>query len=171
MIIKNKPGRVKQIVNMQRILVLLVFMLPFLATAQHPRVQKKKEDIEAQKIAFITKEINLTTEEAQKFWPVYNQCQKEKQELRKQRRTAMSEHKKLEEMTDAEVQKAMETILANKQKELDLEKQYHTKYLAVLPVKKVAGLYKAEMKFKRVLLERLKNSKDHKGGGGDEIDD
>ncbi|HYG52064.1 MAG TPA: hypothetical protein VD905_14230, partial [Flavobacteriales bacterium] len=85
-------------------------------------------------------------------------------ELRKQRREAMRDHKKLEEMTDAEVQKAMETVLNSKQKELDLEKNYHAKYLTVLPVKKVAGLYRAEDKFKRILLQRLQEKKDQRGG-------
>lgn len=157
---------------MRRILILMAILVPVLAQAQRPRLQEKKDEIEAQKIAFITREINLTSEEAQKFWPVYNQHQKEKQEIRKARREVIRDHKKIEEMSDAEVQKAMETVLTNKQKELDLEKTYHTRYLTVLPVKKVAGLYKAEEKFKRVLLERLKDKKDQRGGHhGSDLDD
>ena len=35
--------------------------------------ENKKENIEAQKVAFITSKLNLTTEESQKFWPVYNE--------------------------------------------------------------------------------------------------
>lgn len=31
------------------------------------------ERLEALKIAYLTKKLNLTTEEAQRFWPVYNQ--------------------------------------------------------------------------------------------------
>ncbi|OZA24427.1 MAG: hypothetical protein B7X86_08430 [Sphingobacteriales bacterium 17-39-43] len=44
------------------------------------------ERIEAIKVAFITKKLDLTTEEAQKFWPVYNNYQKELMELMRKRR-------------------------------------------------------------------------------------
>jgi len=46
---------------------------------------------------------------------------------------------------------------------LDLDKKYHAKFKEVLPVKKVAKLYRAEEKWKRVLLNKIKNKK----GGGD----
>lgn len=137
---------------MKRI-VLILIMLPFIGQAQ----QKggRKEQLASHKVAFITKELSLTSDEAQKFWPVYNQFEAEKKEIRKKRRELMKDHPKLEQMSDAEVQKAMENMLASKQKELDLEKSYHTKFLAVLPVKKVAKLHVAEEKFKRLLLKKL----------------
>lgn len=155
---------------MRTIVLCLLVCLPALGISQGgQRIQEKKDKIEAERIAFITKELSLTSEEAQKFWPVYNAAQKEKTDLRKQKREAMKEHKKLEEMTDAEVQKAMDNLLLYKQKEVDLEKTYHAKYLAVLPVKKVAKLYRAEEKFKRMLLERLREhkGKEHTGGEDD----
>ena len=37
----------------------------------------QKEKIEALKMGYISKELDLSPEEAQKFWPVYNQYQKE----------------------------------------------------------------------------------------------
>ena len=37
----------------------------------------RAEKIEALKIAFITQKLQLTTDEAQKFWPVYNQYENE----------------------------------------------------------------------------------------------
>ena len=48
--------------------------------------QKKREKIHAQKIAFISTEVDLTPAEAQKFWPVYNQYEAEVEVVRKQRR-------------------------------------------------------------------------------------
>jgi hypothetical protein len=50
-------------------LLLFLFVLvgfSFVASAQPPKV-------EAIKVAYITKELNLTSDEAQKFWPVYNE--------------------------------------------------------------------------------------------------
>ena len=39
--------------------------------------EKKQQGIDALKVAFISKELELTPDEAQKFWPVYNQYAKE----------------------------------------------------------------------------------------------
>ncbi len=160
---------------MKTFLLYTVLLMPGVLLAQGrpggPNGQQKKENIETQKIAFITKKIGLTSDEAQKFWPVYNAAQKEKQDVRKQRRETVKDRKKIEDMTDAEVQKIMDAIFVAKQKELDIDKQYHAKYLAVLPVKKVAKLYQAEEEFKRILLERLKGGKGKPGPGGNDLDD
>ncbi|MBA3972237.1 MAG: hypothetical protein H0X46_08860 [Bacteroidetes bacterium] len=120
--------------------------------------QEKKENIEAMKVAFITSKLDLTPEEAQKFWPVYNQFTEKMHELRKKRRQDEREAKQnFEEMTDKEAEQAIDNDLAVRQKELDLQKEYNTKFKTVLPLKKVAKLYHAEEQFKMVLLKKLKD--------------
>lgn len=143
---------------MKKLILTMVLFLPMLVIAQ-PKKRPQKDQIEAQKIAFITKELDLTPDESQKFWPVYNQFNKERQEIKKQQRAALKPGKNIDELSDAELQKIMEANLNYKQKELDLEKQYHAKFLTVLPTKKVAKLYKAEEKFKRILLEKISKNR------------
>lgn len=142
---------------MKKILLMFLMVLPVALSAQQAslvkaREKEKKDRVESERIAFITKELDLTTDEAQKFWPVYNQYNKEKNELRTQRRESIHV---TETMTDAEAQQAVENMLSFRQKELDLQKNYLSKFQAVLPGKKVAKLYSAEEKFKRMLLDRL----------------
>lgn len=56
---------------MRKILLFLILSLPVLASAQdNPKRDNKLQSLE---IAYLTKELNLSPEEAQKFWPVYNQ--------------------------------------------------------------------------------------------------
>lgn len=130
--------------------------------------QAKKDNIESMKIAFLTTKLELTPEEAQKFWPVYNQYNEKLQELRKKRRQDEREAKKnFEDLTDKEVEVAIDNDLAFRQKELDLQKEYSAKFKAVLPMKKVARLYHAEEQFKRVLIDKLKNNKGEKGPKGE----
>lgn len=132
------------------------------------RQQEKKDNIEAMKIAFLTTKLDLTPEEAQKFWPVYNQYNDKLQELRKKRRSDERDAKKnFEDLTDKEIEQAIDNDLAFRQKELDLQKEYNTKFKAVLPIKKVSRLYAAEEQFKRVLIDRLKDNKGEKGPKGD----
>ena len=59
--------------------------------------------------------------------------------------------------------------MANHQKELDLQKEYNSKFKAVLPIKKVAKLYVAEEQFKMELLNKLKD-KDRNRDRGDRGD-
>ena len=131
------------------------------ANHRPPREEKqreKKENIEAQKVAFITKKVELTPEEAQQFWPVYNQYQGKLQELRKKRRQDIKEAKEnFEAMTDKDVEQLVDDEIVFRQKELDIQKEFHSKFKTLLPIKKVAKLYQAEEQFKRYLLNELKD--------------
>ncbi len=131
-----------------------------LAQPRGGRMQEKKENIEAMKIAFITQKLDLTPEEAQKFWPVYNQYSDKIQELRKKRRQDDKDAKhNLDDLSDKEIEQVIDQDLSNRQKELDLQKEYKVKFKSVLTMKKVAKLYAAEEQFKLVLLEKLKDRK------------
>ena len=122
--------------------------------------EERKENIEALKIAFLTDKLALTPEEAQQFWPVYNQYTDKLQELRKKRRQDGKDVKQnLDGLSDKEVEQAVDNDLVFRQKELDLQKEYNTKFKAVLPIKKVAKLYAAEEQFKMVLLNKLKDKR------------
>ena len=59
-------------------------------------------------------------------------------------------------MSDKEIEQTVDSEIIFRQKELDLQKEYHSKFKAVLPIKKVARLYQAEEQFKKVLLDKLK---------------
>ena len=67
-------------------LVLLVTVFMFNVAFAQPN---KREQREAQKIAFITKLLALTPEEAQKFWPVYNQFEADQKALKKQQKESL----------------------------------------------------------------------------------
>ncbi len=128
-----------------------------------PKHEEKKEKVEAMKIGFITQEMALTPEEAQKFWPVYNQMNNEIEALRKERHLARESAKmNFETMPDAEIEKLINDEMASRQKELDIHKKYVAQFKAVLSIKKVAQLYKAEEGFKRRLLEKIQEKKEMK---------
>ncbi len=115
-----------------------------------------KSNIKSQKIAFITNKLDLSPEEAQQFWPVYNKADKEMSALKKEHRQKQRAAGKMNELSDKEVEQMIDAEIAYKQSELDLMKKYHAEYKKVLPVKKVARLYKAEEQFKRELIRRVK---------------
>jgi hypothetical protein len=133
---------------MKRITIaLLILGMSFGSMAQEKEIQR--ENRKAQKIAFISTKLELSTEEAEKFWPVYNSSEAEFKRLKKEHKAAMGEKKKISEMSDTEVEKLLDTGLEIQQKELDIRKKYLVKFKEVLPIKKVAKLTRIEHEFRK----------------------
>lgn len=137
------------------------FLIIFMLNAQlWGQAIDRKEQLESQKVAFITKQLNLNVEEAQKFWPVYNEFQSKKAEINKSRREIL---KKLvaenPELSDEELTQLSDSFVKLHLDEAKLAKTYHEKFKTVLPIKKVVAYYKSEQRFKRFLLKEVQNRK------------
>jgi hypothetical protein len=116
-----------------------------------------REDIESMKIAYLTKKLDLTPDEAKKFWPVFNQFSEELKSVRSNRRKTGREAKEdFDNLSDKELEKIVDGDIAMRQQELDVIKKYNSQFKQVLPMKKVAALYRAEDDFKKELLEKIK---------------
>ena len=126
-------------------------------SAQAHRGEEWKEKMRAEKIAFLTLEVGLTPEEAQAFWPVYNQVETEKDEAMFAMIRAHKEMSKAieEKKSEKEVSALLDTYLEAQKKLNDIENGIAARYKAVLPVEKVAKLYAAEEKFRRQQIRRL----------------
>lgn len=117
----------------------------------------KREKIEAMRVAFITNKLNLSSKEAQNFWPVFNEYQDKLEALRAGKRKEMKAFKdRLDQLNDQEASVFIENELNFRQKELDLQKTYFSRFRQVLPVAKVAMLLRAEDDFKKELLKKIK---------------
>jgi len=129
-----------------------------------PGMEAKKEQVESMKIAFITQKLDLSPEEAQQFWPVYNKYRDELDKLRENHHKNMEKAgKDLSGLSDQEVEQFVDNEIAFRQTEVDILKKYHTQFKKVLPVKKVALFYRAEDEFKRELLRRMQKQKQGMG--------
>ena len=127
-----------------------------IALAQGP--PPDKDDIEARRVGFITQQLQLTTQEAQVFWPVYNRYHDELETLRKKKMSELLGAKmNFDNYTDEQVSKLIDEEMDSRQKELDLQRKYNVEFKKVLPVKKVALLYRAEQQFKVNLIRNMNN--------------
>ena len=143
-----------------KILVALAAMVCMGVSANASIAEDWKEKLMAEKIAFLTLEVGLTPEEAQVFWPVYNQVEKEKDEaMFNVIRTYKDMNKAIEEKKSAkEVSALLDKYLEAQKKVNEIENGIAAKYKAVLPVEKVAKLYVAEEKFRRNQIRKLHDS-------------
>jgi hypothetical protein len=123
---------------------------------------KMIEVIKSKKVAFITEQIGLTTQESQKFWPVYDKLDKERTELFNHRR-------EMEEATDDKAVKSEEfyrklsnEIVAAHVKEGKLMEEYNAKFLSILSAEKVVKLYRSERKFRSYLMHEMRKNDEGK---------
>ncbi len=122
------------------------------------------QDLEAIRVGYITKKLSLTPDEAKVFWPVYDAYRAEMKVVRgDMRETVQTAREDFDVMTDAEVETAVNKMLDNRRKELDITLRYHEQFKKVLNIRKIAKLYKAEHEFTQILLQRLQ---DRPAGGG-----
>ena len=116
-----------------------------------------KDKIMSEKIAFLTMEMGITPEEAQIFWPVYNQVDKERDEAI---RSVFRSYKAVEDAVAAgkgekELNKLLDEYLAALKAQGEVEQKAYKEYAKVLPVEKLAKLYVAEEKFRRQHIRKL----------------
>ena len=135
---------------MKKLLLLVLISFGLSTTYGQDRSDKQfnKNNIEALKVAYITRQLNLTPEEAQKFWPVHNIYF---DDLKKARR----------ENVDNE--------LAFEEKALNVRKKYNLDFKKILiSDERVNKLFKSEKDFnnelRKELMNRRKNNPNFKKG-------
>lgn len=121
-----------------------------------------RKAIEAYRVAYMTQHLQLTPEEAQKFWPVYNQLQAELKALREEKKRKMQELK-----ASGNQQTIADYELAHKQRELDIVKKHHASLKQAIPAEKVSKLYRVEGDFRNELKQRIQEhrQKNMQNGG------
>jgi len=107
------------------------------AQEELPGSEKKQQDIEALKVAFISKELDLTPDEAQKFWPVYNQYSKELNSTLKDN----------------------QDVIDRDEKVVNLRKRYRDQFTKVLGPDRMNRMFNAEARFRQLLIKSLRRQR------------
>ncbi len=140
-------------------IVLVLFLVSTGLYAQRPNQDRMK----AFKTAYLTDQLDLTSSEAEKFWPIYNYFENKLKSLRKKERSEVFSKVRnggIEALTDSEAIALIDKMLEMKTTELQYRKELVKDLLKVLSPKKIIKLNRAEEEFKKILLERLKQ---HRG--------
>ena len=116
-----------------------------------------KNKFQNEKIAFLTSEIDLTVEEAQAFWPVYNQIQNEKRDAFKDITAAFDALKQAvaEGKTGKEIEVLLNAYLDAKEDNDAIDRQSIEKYKKIISEEKIAKLILGEEKFRHQQISRL----------------
>ena len=139
-------------------LKVVIFFLFLLATG-FAVAQGGNTKVEALRVAFISKRLELSTAEAEKFWPVYNEYTDKMQAIKRNLRQAYK--RKPEPLTEKDAEELYKLDLQSQQAEADTYRQYSEKLKAIIGVKRMVVLRVAEEDFRKELIKTIK------GGGGD----
>jgi hypothetical protein len=105
--------------------------------------EKQKERVKALYVAFVTKQLDLTADEAQKFWPVHTQFENEIRAVKK-------------DLPELEKQQAV----------LNIKKKFQGNFSNIIGANRCERFFRVDGEFKRKLLERLRNKPRRPAGGG-----
>lgn len=121
----------------------------------------KHEDFEkykAMKISYMTEKLELTPQEAQQFWPIYNEFEKKLFEFHHGRRDM---EKKVKEnyntYSEDEFRRISYEMVDQFRREYDLMKEYNEKFLKVLPAKKVVMIGPIENDFRFMMIRDFRD--------------
>jgi Spy/CpxP family protein refolding chaperone len=142
----------------KKFLPLLLLFTSFSLFAQ-PRLKQKMEQIKSLKVAYITDELNLTTEEAAKFWPIYNAFDDKQKELRQEKMRSYFDrldNGDVDKMGEKEAADLL-TKMENTEDEMyQARKKFIASLKGVISPIKIIKLKKAEEGFNRKLLKQYR---------------
>jgi len=115
------------------------------------------EKIKTEKISFFTSKLDLTSVEAQAFWPVYNEFEKKRFELQRQiHQFERMPDETITNLSETEIEKMTNNYIDSFEKEALLLKEYNKQFQKILTKKKVLMLYRTENEFRSHLIREYK---------------
>ncbi len=130
----------------QLIIIILLTALSISASAQ-----KDRKKIESLRIAHLTSELDLSSEEGQIFWPIFNTYEASRHNLRDEKRALVRQPK--------EGVNVINELIRIEEANYLLFKQYLTDLREVLSEDQILALLSADKKFKERLIKRLRSDR------------
>lgn len=139
------------------LLCCLSFFSSFSGKAQSK--ERSSEKIRSYKIAYLTEKLNLTENEAQKFWPIYNKYDKKIKELHREKHLIFKKrihNNDFHAISEKDSKEVLEKIQAIRQQQFKIKTIFNNKILNILSFKKILALQISEHDFNRKLMKKLR---------------
>ncbi len=149
-----------------KLFIVTIFLISIASFGQNgplrEHFKEKKEKIKALKVAFITTELNLTPDEAAKFWPLFNAFEDRQQEIKKQKLKAYLERtdgSSIDNLSEKEAATLLTQMESTEDELFQLKKKFVSNLKGILPSTKILKLKKAEEQFSKKLLQQYRDKK------------
>jgi hypothetical protein len=145
--------------KLNNILIVLLLFLSAHAIAQ-PGGERARERIKTLQVAYFTEQLDLTSEEAQEFWPIYNELAEERQNSERQKRQLIRNiDTDFDNLTEQEAKKHISTLQSIEVMQANLDATYSSQIVDIIGAKRYLLLKKAEQDFKKKMLEEFQKRK------------
>jgi len=146
--------------NLKRLSIVFTLLISISFYGQKPDHDK----IKTLKVAYFTEQLELSSSEAEAFWPIYNDYQKNKRALKKRGHSEIRKKmKEMEGISEKEANQLLKEYIDYEEEEEELDKNFLVKISKVISARKTLKLLKAEEDFKRRLIRQYRKKR---GGGG-----
>ncbi len=146
--------------NSTKSILALTLFLSLTSFAQNGKFFKeKKEKVKSMKIAYITNELELTPDEATKFWPLFNAFEDKQQEVKRLKLKAFLDKTSTSSFDKLSEKEASNLLIQIESYDDDLytsKKKFIASLKGVLPSTKILRLKRAEENFNKTLLQQYK---------------
>jgi hypothetical protein len=144
-----------------QLLLLGIFLLSSVISYGQSGDALKK--LNAAKIGLITERLGLSPNQAEKFWPLYQEYASKKKAIQSDF-TQIKKNYNRSTATEDDTRRVLKQGQEIKQKKLNLEKEYSSKMLNVIDSKQLMSLNQAEGEFREMLLKRLEQRQNQQRG-------
>lgn len=150
-----------------RIVAFTIFLCSTLSVFAQPEKihQRAKTRIENMRIAIITTRLDLTTEESEKFWPLYNEYRRKIDRLHQERMEIIDQKIHSDSsasFSESEAEKLLGSILKINDEYARVQNDYYKRFQKLLGPRRALELYKSEVQFKRAIVRELREMPDRK---------
>ncbi|MFA0964736.1 Spy/CpxP family protein refolding chaperone [Roseivirga sp. BDSF3-8] len=139
---------------MKKIILITLMMITAGAAYSQRGSGEYREKLEAARIAIITEKLSLSPEQAQRFWPIFNEFDDKRKGLRRNMAEARR-NLQIGDLSEAEADKLLDEWKAHRMAEVKLETEYMERFREVLSARQVLALISVEDELRRRLLRRL----------------
>ncbi len=141
------------------LLFIFIFSTSILFGQRHRKeiTPEMRAKFEAQKISYITQQLDISPEQAQVFWPLYNDMKKKKDAFHEEFRQLMRQLRRgAEKLNEKELATISDRIAELKVEKAIMQRTYHYEFKKVLSAKQIVGFHVADKDFQGMLLRRIK---------------
>lgn len=122
----------------------------------HRKCDEKERFMEAERVAFLTKRLGLSPDEAKIFWPVFEYYHNERKLIWKTQQRLFKKVDLSGELSEQLVSETLDSLFIVKELMLKNDKLFSDKVVEILSAEKALKLYQTEHHFKRHLLNKIK---------------
>ncbi len=150
-------------IKIKQLTILFLMFSSFIFAQGGGLFKEKKEQIKTLKIGYLTSELSLTSDEATKFWPLFNSFEDKQQEIRQQKvknYLFKLDDLTLESLSEKEANTLLLQIENSEEEQFQLRKKFMNSLKSILPSVKILKLKKAEEQFSKKLLQQYRKGKE-----------